>query len=405
MLVVLGLILLAAAFAGLVLSFLQIGALLRHCAESPRQPSSCPKVSILKPLCGIDDGLAESLELFAALDYPAYELLLGVETASDPAFPLAKELEARHPARVRVVVQRGAPGLNPKVNQLIGLQAASSGEIVVISDSNARAEPRFLREIAAWLEDPEIGLVAHPVVGTGERSLGAALDNLHISTMGLGVVGAKRVSGMDFAIGKTMSLRRRDLERLGGFAAVKDVLAEDFVLCRWTSEKLGLKMAMARTPIESVATRRTVGQFYARYARWAVMHRMAVSKPTYLGELLLNPVLLALLGFLAWPTRWTFLAAAALVVVRTAIDQLATRLMRGRGFRLRHLAFSPFKDLLIGAAWLHGATHDRVLWRGHPLAVRSGTLLVRLGQGEPLPESEPLDESSLPAAAGSPRHG
>src|SRR5262245_54616498 len=112
--------LLVAAGFGVLLLSVQLWSVLRHCAERPPEPALFPRVSILKPLCGIDDGLLEKLKRFAGLDYPGeFELLLGVRNRRDPAYPLARQAERWAPGRIRVVLQRGEAGLNPKVNQLV----------------------------------------------------------------------------------------------------------------------------------------------------------------------------------------------------------------------------------------------------------------------------------------------
>src|SRR4051812_35429821 len=81
--------------------------------------SGHPSVSILKPLCGWDDDLLENLESHLALDYDGpWEILLGVRSEQDTAYPIARDFAAAHPDRVRVVLQLGEPGHNPKVNQL-----------------------------------------------------------------------------------------------------------------------------------------------------------------------------------------------------------------------------------------------------------------------------------------------
>src|SRR5262249_9480065 len=153
----------------------------------------------------LDDELADNLAVFAALPYPDYEVLLGVASAADPAYPVAAEAARRWPARFRVVIQRGAPGLNPKVNQLLGLAAAERAEILVDSDSTTRVAPGYLDEIAAGFDDPTVGLVTHAIAGSGEERAGAApatsvwgarLDNLHITgTMSPGFVAARSLCG------------------------------------------------------------------------------------------------------------------------------------------------------------------------------------------------------------------
>src|SRR5262249_23099939 len=136
--------LLVAAAVGCVLLGISIVALWRHTrAPALARPALAPGISILKPLCGIDDGLEQSLEQFARLAYPRYELVLGVKDADDAAYPLARRLVARHPGRVRLALQRGEPGLNPKVNQLITLAAAARFDLLVVSDSNVAVAPDY----------------------------------------------------------------------------------------------------------------------------------------------------------------------------------------------------------------------------------------------------------------------
>src|SRR5262249_49307485 len=177
-----GFILFGLALVGLTLLAIQHLALRRHLRQPPPRPQRCPGISILKPLCGVDDELFANLSAFADLDYPSYEVVLGVKDAEDPAYPLACRVRDLWPHRYRLVLQRGAPGFNPKVNQLITLAAAAHHDILVVSDSNVRVAANYLSEIAGHLEDPEVGLVTHPIAGAGERDVGARMDNLDLSS-------------------------------------------------------------------------------------------------------------------------------------------------------------------------------------------------------------------------------
>src|SRR5579863_7778091 len=95
----------------------------RRVLARPVAPGLCqPPVSILKPLRGVDDGLVENLETFAHLQYPVYEILLGAEDPADPALPIARAFQARHPELPISVHVCDAPfGRNPKVNVLVAL--------------------------------------------------------------------------------------------------------------------------------------------------------------------------------------------------------------------------------------------------------------------------------------------
>jgi ceramide glucosyltransferase len=373
----------ALAGVGLSVLLLQHAILRIHLRRggAPRLPAragaGCPAVSILKPLCGLDDELAENLASFAALDYPGYEVLLGLPAADDPAAPLAREAARRWPDRMRVVVQRYHGGRNPKVNQLVGLSREARHPVVVVSDSNVRVGQAYLRGIAEELADPRVGLVTHPVAGGGERRLGSVLENLHLAgSVGPAIVAAPRLSGRAIVVGKSMALRTADLHRLGGFEAVRDFLAEDQVLGAWVQRKLGKRVAVARQPVLNVNRERRVGEFWARYERWSVLQRKLVGGPLYATQVLLNPVLLAAAGLLASRTVEALAAFGAICVLKAALDGMSGRALRAGGFRLRHLCLVPAKDLLFGAAVLQGLWHDEVDWRGKRLRVLRGTRLA-----------------------------
>lgn len=386
--------LLIASAIGVAIVVLQVFMLARHLARPAPVSRTQPAISILKPLCGLDDELADNLAVFAALPYPDYEVVLGVASPTDPAYAVAAEAARRWPARFRVVVQRGAPGLNPKVNQLLGLAAAARGEILVVSDSNTRVRPGYLDEIAAYLEDPSVGLVTHAIAGSGEErcggvsatasAWGARLDNLHITgTMSPGFVAADALCGKTYVVGKSMAIRRADLEALGGFGVVKDVLAEDFVLGRLIPHALGKRVVLGRTVVECVTVRRSLSAFASRYARWSVMQRQCAGLTPYLGLLLLNPVLLATCAAVLAPSRTTAAAWGLCALTRALADSVAGRLARGRAFGVRSLLLVPLKEILTGAAWLHGLFSRSIVWRSNHLIVGRGSVLTVAPSYEP----------------------
>ena len=380
---ILSLVLLVAAAIGVGIVCLQAWALRRHLRPRAATPAPAPRqrsaISILKPLCGLDDQLAGNLASFAALPYPDYEVILGVASADDPAYPIAAQTLRRWPERFRLVIQRGAPGLNPKVNQLIGLHAAARADILVISDSNTRVPAGYLDEIAAHLADPGVGLVTHPLAGaspSGSPSCGARLDNLHLTTtITPGFVAASTLCGKTYVVGKSMAMRRADLNALGGFQAVKDVLAEDFVLGRLVPAQLGKRVVLGRAVVACITERRSPAAFAARYARWSVMQRQCSGLLAYLGLLLLNPVLLALLALAVAPALPALAGLALVFAARALADSVAGRLALGQAPSPLSLALIPFKELLTGAAWAHGLVSNTIVWRSHRLRVGRGSAL------------------------------
>ncbi|HTT70348.1 MAG TPA: glycosyltransferase [Anaeromyxobacteraceae bacterium] len=376
--------------ASLGLCTLALGGVLlrRHLASAPPAPRRTPPISVLKPLCGIDDRLEENLALFAGLDYPDYEVVLGLKSARDPAWRVACAAARRWPDRFRVVLQRGAPGLNPKVNQLVTLARAARHGLLVVSDSNVRVEKGYLSEIAALLEDETVGLVTHLIAGVGEQRAGSLMDHLHlVGSVAPGIAALKRLALGDVVVGKSMALRRADLSRMGGFEAVKDVLAEDYVIGLMVSSVLHKRVEVARRPVQNVSEQRTVGEFAARYRRWGVMQRQAVGPAVYLAMALLNPVPLAAVGALVRHTPGALFGFAATCAAKAALDGAAARALRPGGFAVRQLLWVPLKDLVFSSAWAYGLVHREVEWRGHRLRVVGGTRLELPASDRALPEA------------------
>jgi ceramide glucosyltransferase len=380
-----GLLFLIAAGAGMALLAVMLVLTLLHLRRPAPVATDWPGISVLKPLCGVDDALAENLETFVALPYPGrYEVVLGVRSTDDAAYPLACATVRRWPGRVRLVLQDGEAGVNPKVNQLVCLARAARHGLLVVSDSNVRVPPGYLLDIAGHLGRPGVGCVTHPVAGGGHRTLGALLDNLHLGgTIAPGMVCAQRVLRKDLVVGKSMALWRHDLERLGGFASVANVLAEDHVLGNRIGRELGARVAISSLPVLNVAVEKSVGAFFQRYLRWSVTHRTAISFPAYLAESLLNPIPLAVIGFLLRPGPGAAATLAACAVLKPAMDSVAFSRLRQQMFCWRAFGAGWVKDALLFAAWVHGLHARTVVWRGNRLRVLAGGRLLPLGPSAP----------------------
>jgi ceramide glucosyltransferase len=374
-----GSILFAVAALGLIASILQLVLLRLHLRSASRKPCPMPPISILKPLCGVDDDLEANLASFASLDYPSYEVILGVRDRSDPAWRVADDAVRRWRGRFRLVIQRGEPGLNPKVNQLIGLAAVAHHDVLLVSDSNVRAPDGYLDDVAYHLAEPGVGLVTHPVGGVGEESLGSTLDNLQASSaVGPATVAVKRLTGRDVVVGKSMALRRADLAAMGGFESVRDVLAEDYVLGVKVTRELGKRVAIGSVAIPAVSERRDVAGFLSRYGRWCVMQRKIAGTPVYAAQALLYPLPFALAGLAFAPGTWAVPAALLVWLSKSLLDGTTARILRGTGFGARVLWLSPLKDFLFLFAFVRAFGENSVEWRGNRLLVQAGSRLRRV---------------------------
>ena len=117
------------------------------------------------------------------------------------------------------------------MNNLIPAYKAAKYEHILISDSNVMLERTYLTEIMKHMADPQVGLVSNLIKGVGGRSVGSAFENLHLNSFIMGsVCFLDKFLRMPCVVGKSMLMRKKDLEEIGGFKAVKDVLAEDYII-------------------------------------------------------------------------------------------------------------------------------------------------------------------------------
>ena len=342
------------------------------------QPQTHPMISILRPMKGVDDYLEENIACLAEnIDYPNYEVLLGVENLDEPAAPIALAAEKRWPNRCRRIVMDKEIGLNPKVNQLHALYKESKGDIVVVSDSNVQVEANYLNEIAYFLLDPQVGIVTNPIIGWKSKKLGSVLESLHLgSGIGAGMISAQIVARISIVAGKSMALRRETLDSLGGFYAFRNYLAEDFIMGRRIEKEEKLKVKIAYTPIKNVTVSRTIPEFYSRFVRWGVLQRTCAGLKTYISQGLLHPILWALLLVGIFPSLQTVLFMGIVVIVKSIIDSFQLRFLKSDISFVKSFLWVPLKDIIIGISWIHGLFAQHVLWRGTRLRVDSKNQLL-----------------------------
>jgi ceramide glucosyltransferase len=329
-----------------------------------------PPVTVLKPLCGKDPGLEDNLESFFRQDHPDFELVFGVTDADDAALEVARKLVRAYPAvRARIVVHAGQGALNPKVNNLLGMLPHARHDLVLVSDSNVLAPAHYVREAALVYEREHPGLVTNLFVGVGERSLGAALENVQLSGFVAAGVGLPTALGDAVLVGKSMLFSRQNLERLGGMRRFSDVLAEDFVMAQAFVHGGG-RIVVAPTVLANVTGAMSVGAVVARELRWAMMrcrsHTLAHLLEPVTSPLALLPAAWLLLG--PWAVAW----AAGLLILRDVGGWLA---LRGPRRVYLPLALSPLRELVALVVWFAAPLKRHVAWRGKRFRMGAGTLL------------------------------
>jgi ceramide glucosyltransferase len=339
-------------------------------ARTEVDPGYAPPVSILKPVRGVDAEAYQNLASFCRQDYPVVELLFGVADPHDPVMPILKRLQQDFPeCRIRLV-SGPAIGSNCKVSLLHHLAAQANHDVLVISDSDMRVTPDYLRWLVAPLADEQIGLVTCPYRGGAPSGLAAQLEALHMGITFLpSVVVASQLLHMPVAMGATMALRRGDLAGIGGFEAIADYLADDYQLGVRIA-RLGRGVHLSSYVMTSVLGKTTFREQWHREVRWARCTR--VSRPweypglllTFSTPLALILVLFSGLAAIGW------LALAVSLLLRWLV---AWRVPEYTGDReTRHwLIWLPLRDVWSALVWCAGILGRRIYWRGEQFVLHS----------------------------------
>ncbi|MFW6051670.1 MAG: glycosyltransferase [Myxococcota bacterium] len=372
-------ILLACAAGALILYGLGVWSTLKHLRQpvAPAPEEGLPPVSLLKPIKGTEEALEANLRTFFEQDYPAsIEIVFASTEPDDPGIALARRVAQDYPhVPVRFVRSDLGFGLNPKVANLAGALRGATHDLVLQSDANVRVRPDYLRRVVREMLAVEGSLLTSLVVGVGEESPGAAMENLQLSAfIGPAMCTALHVGGVNCVVGKSMLLRRSELEALGGLEQVRDILAEDFVLGQ-RYQQAGRRVLLSCTPVENVNQRIGVKRFLARHSRWLKM-RAVIHLGAFVGDLFANPVALAATALVASGFQpWVAAALCGILAVKVPGDAFLMLRTRGVPMKARHLFFSPIKDVLMGFVWVYSVFSRSVQWRGIRLRFGSGSRL------------------------------
>jgi ceramide glucosyltransferase len=351
--------LLALVIGSLTFSVLSILAARQYLSVKPPALVDTSPISILKPLSGLDEGLESNLRTFFAQDYPDFEILFAVRDASDPAVTVVNKLLQEHPrVRARLLLTGEPPYANAKVFSLSQMIRAAANDLLVMSDSDTRVTPDFLRSVAAEFQDKTVGVATCPYRAVPGNSIWSELESISLNTDFMaGILVARMLEGMRFAVGPTIVTRRRVIEMLGGFDRLKNYLAEDFVLGQLAAEA-GQGVILSSCVIEHHIGTSNLRQNLAHRLRWVRSTRR--SRPAgYLGQLFTMPLPLVLLLLSTGRYWWPALVLALVARVASAYA-VSDRVLRAR----IHWLLLPTEDLLGFGIWVLGFFGNTIVWRG-----------------------------------------
>jgi ceramide glucosyltransferase len=338
---------------------------------TPRNPAPgriLPPVSLVRPLCGIDNHAAATLSSTFELDYPRCEILFCVASPGDPVVPLVRALIAAHPdAGARLLIGDERVSNNPKLNNVLKGWHAAQHEWIILADANVLMPPDYLRSLfARWQADT--GLVASPPIGSWPRGIWAEVECAFLNTYQARWQYVADSFGFGFAQGKTMLWRRGDLERAGGIEALAKEVAEDAAATKIV-RAAGYKVRLAARPFPQPLGRRSASEVWNRQLRWARLRRasfFACFLPEALSGGLLPIVLMAAIApALGLPRA---LSAISLAIVWYGGEMLLASIASWH-LSLRYPFCCFLRDLLLPLLFVKALSGDDFAWRGNEMRV------------------------------------
>ena len=347
-------------------------------AQLEARPGFTPALTLLKPLHGDEPGLEAHLATFFEQDYPEFEILFCTRSPEDAGLATARRVAARYPnIPAKFLSTGGQPDwINAKAASMEHMLAVAAHEILVISDSDVRVTPDYLRAVALPFADAEVGGMCCPYRGVAaEGGLWARLEAVGMSVeMTAGVLAARAMEGMQFVLGPTMAFRRETIRRIGGFGVTADYCADDFVLGNETF-KLGQTVVLSHHAIDHMVINSSFWSSMKHQVRWMKSTRFSRPKGHFGTALTFSLPF----GLLAWASAsllghpgWGLALFACSVFTRLALAIAVGRLVVTDQSWFGLLALYPLRDLMGFGFWAASYVGSRILWRGRVFQLLPG---------------------------------
>jgi ceramide glucosyltransferase len=332
-------------------------------------PDDPPSVSLIRPVCGLDNFAEDTLRSSFTLDYPRYELLFCCERADDPVLPMIRRLITAHPSvPSRILIGLDEISANPKLNNCVKGWHGAAHDWIIMADSNVLMPPDYIQRLLKRYR-PDTGLVCSTPIGSHPDGFWAEIECGFLNTLQARWQYAAEAIGFGFAQGKSMLWHRATLDGHGGIEALGAEIAEDAAATKLVRRQ-GLKVGLVDNPFEQPLGRRTFAEVWGRQLRWARLRRVTFL-PFFLLEVftgLLFPSLAAAYAASAFgydPVLIGLIVAAIWLAAEAVLAQSA-------GWRMT-LA-SPFiwlfRDCMLPFLFTTALlTHDFV-WRGNEMTVK-----------------------------------
>src|SRR5579862_3117997 len=340
----------------------------RSALSEPLSAQKFPPVSLVRPLCGIDNYAADTLRSTFVLAYPRCEILFCVASAKDPVLPLIESLLAEHrQAGAKLLVGDERVSNNPKLNNVLKGWRAASHDWIVIADSNVLMPPDYIELLFAnWRTDT--GLVASPPIGCRPQGVWAELECAFLNTYQARWQYLADTLGFGFAQGKTMLWRRADLERAGGIAALAKEVAEDAAATKIV-RGAGLKVRLIDRPLAQPLGYRSAIEVLSRQVRWARLRRASFFLH-FLPEILSGGVLpMIAAAIVAGAVGLSSALCAGLLGVVWYGGEMLLAVAAEWHLPALYPLYGLARDLLLPALFIDALRGSDFVWRGNEMQV------------------------------------
>lgn len=341
-----------------------------------------PPVTVLKPLTTWDMETRQNVHTFCDQDYPAFQVVLGPKPDALPALRRLPPCPSTDRRRVDVVVCDRRVAVNPKISQVLQMWPTAEHDYVVMADADMRVTPEYLRRVVAPLLDPRVGVVTCFHSAREVETLPALFEALLVNGQYLpSILVGRRVMGMRFAFGATIAFRRDVLERIGGFEALADYLADDYQMAYQAWQK-GYKVVLSDYIVESRLPAMSWRQLFSHQLRWARTNRACQPTGWFFS---------VVTHLTTWSMAWWLLSGFSPTGWRVIVLTFLFRTLQSAYYnaRLEGLRpawtgawLTPLADLFFTLMWGISFLKDTVVWAGREYEIFSdGTMREVTAEG------------------------
>ena len=336
-------------------------------------PNDAPPITIIRPVCGIDNFVETTLRSTFLLDYPRYEILFCAASARDPVVAPVRSLIAAYPdIPARLLIGDERISANPKLNNVLKGWRAAANDRIVMADSNVLLPRDYLqRLLAAWRADT--GMVSAPPIGSHPRGFWAQLECAFLNTYQARWQYTADTIGLGFAQGKTLFYRRSDIERAGGLRMLAAEAAEDAASTKIVRAS-GRRVRLVDAPFRQPLGERVRADVWDRQVRWARLRRDSFAF-FYCLEVTSGAVLpLMAAVFIAVATGHSVIAAATGFLVLWYGAEMLLAAVSGWHLPLLYPLHAMVRDAMLPVLWFEGWRGHGFVWRGNAMSVDEGSI-------------------------------